>query len=48
MEEKKEQKKETKNKIRCPKCNSTFGYLRLKKKEWQCRNCGYIDSEVII
>ena len=35
-------------KNRCPKCNSTFGYLRLKTKEWCCRNCGNIDKEVIV
>jgi len=26
---------------RCTKCNSTFGYLRVKTKQWVCRSCGY-------
>ena len=28
------------NANRCPKCNSVFTYLRLKLKEFVCRNCG--------
>jgi ribosomal protein L37AE/L43A len=41
-----EEKKEKKENYRCTKCNSKFGYLRLKKKEWICRTCGNIDKEV--
>ncbi len=26
--------------MNCEHCNSTFGYVRIKKKEWICRNCG--------
>jgi len=37
--ENKEQKKH-----RCSKCSSTFGYLRVKTKEWQCRACGYVEA----
>lgn len=29
-------------KPRCEKCNSTLGYFRIKKKEFQCRSCGHI------
>ena len=44
-----EQKKEVQvEKNRCPKCNSSFGYLRLKTKTWVCRNCGNEDNGVIV
>jgi len=39
MTEKKEQIK-----YRCVRCNSTFGYLKVKTKEWQCRACGHIEA----
>lgn len=29
---------------RCIKCNSTFGYLKIKVNSWQCRSCGYLDK----
>ena len=35
-------------KNRCPKCNSSFGYIRLKTKEWICRNCGNVNPEAVI
>lgn len=31
---------------RCIKCESKFGYLRLKDKHWCCRTCGYIDGDI--
>lgn len=46
MTEKKEEQK--KEKHRCPKCNSTFGYLRIKDKIWVCRSCGNLDKEVTV
>lgn len=46
MIEKKEVEKKEKHK--CIKCNSSFGYLKLKEKAWQCRSCGYLDKEIII
>jgi len=42
MVEKKEEKIE---KHRCKKCNSTFGYLRIKDGTFVCRSCGYIEGE---
>lgn len=44
----KEKKEVPKEKIRCKKCGSYFGYLRIKDKTWQCRSCGYSDKEVIV
>ena len=43
-----EQTKEVKKKAKpkCKKCNSSFGYLKIKEKAWQCRTCGYLDKEV--
>jgi ribosomal protein L37AE/L43A len=46
MTEKKEVPKRE-NLKRCKKCNSSFGYLRIKTKEWTCRNCGFVDKEVV-
>lgn len=31
---------EMKEKIRCPQCNGTQVYLRLKNSEFVCRGCG--------
>ena len=44
----KEQRKEVEKieKHKCKKCNSSFGYLKLKEKAWQCRSCGYLDKEI--
>jgi ribosomal protein L37AE/L43A len=47
MAEKKEQT-ERKEKHRCIKCNSSFGYLRIKDKVWICRSCGTEDKEAQI
>jgi len=33
--------------LRCSKCGSASGYLRIKTYVWVCRNCGNEDSEVI-
>lgn len=45
----KEQKVDEKKEIRrCPRCNSSFGYLRIKTKEWICRSCGYKNTEVVV
>jgi ribosomal protein L37AE/L43A len=30
------------SKIRCEKCGSSFGYLRMKDHQWVCRSCGTI------
>jgi len=43
--ERDEEKKE--ERIRCVKCNSKFGYLRIKDHVWVCRSCGHEDKEVI-
>jgi ribosomal protein L37AE/L43A len=40
MEQKQIEQKKS-NKIRCNKCGSTLGYLRIKDQEWVCRNCGH-------
>jgi len=29
---------------RCQECNSTFGYLRVRANQWQCRSCGNIEE----
>jgi len=42
METQKKTNQRVKNSNRCSKCNSTFGYLRIKEKEWVCRNCGNV------
>jgi len=39
-QEKLQRKEQKKSKIRCSKCGSLFGYLRLKDRKWQCRSCG--------
>jgi len=41
------EKKEKKEKTRCEKCQSAFGYLRIKDKTWQCRSCGHVNKEVV-
>jgi ribosomal protein L37AE/L43A len=41
------EKKEAKNKTRCEKCQSGFGYLKIKDKTWQCRSCGHVNKEVV-
>jgi len=28
--------------MKCKECGNSLGYLRIKKKEWVCRNCGEI------
>jgi ribosomal protein L37AE/L43A len=43
MTEKKETEKTQKH--RCKKCNSTFGYLRIKDGEFVCRSCGFVEKE---
>lgn len=35
------EKTENDNKIKCSKCGSSFGYLRIKDKTWVCRSCGH-------
>jgi len=45
MDENKELKEE---RLRCKKCDSAFGYLRIKDHVWICRSCGFEDKEVII
>ena len=32
----------------CIKCKSSFGYLRIKTKEWICRACGNADKGVVV
>jgi len=32
---------EVKTKMRCEKCNSTFGYIRIVTKDFKCRSCGH-------
>ena len=34
--------------LRCKKCDSKFGYLRIKDHIWICRSCGYEDAEVCV
>jgi ribosomal protein L37AE/L43A len=43
--EQEEVEKPKKEKIKCSKCRSLFGYLRIKDKIWVCRSCGF-ESEV--
>lgn len=38
---KKQKQTPKEERIKCEKCKSSFGYPRLKKKEWQCRSCGH-------
>lgn len=40
-EQKREEKWEN-QKVRCKKCNSSFVYIRIAKKEVVCRSCGHI------
>ena len=28
--------------MECPECEKSFGYVRIKNREWICRNCGTI------
>ena len=44
----KEKEVEKREKHRCTKCKSLFGYLKIKEKAWQCRSCGYLDKEVVL
>ena len=46
MEKQKEVEKKEKHK--CIKCGSSFGYLRIKEKKWVCRSCGYVDPMVVV
>ena len=39
----KENKKQRKR-IKCSNCGSSFGYPRIKDKEWVCRYCGSIQK----
>jgi ribosomal protein L37AE/L43A len=48
MSDKKEKDAKSSDKIRCKKCNSTFGYLRMKDKSWICRACGFVSKEVVV
>lgn len=32
---------QNKEERKCENCESRFGYLKLKTKEWQCRSCGH-------
>lgn len=43
MENEQENQEEKKSdfKGRCPHCNSTLGYFRIRDKSWQCRSCGH-------
>jgi ribosomal protein L37AE/L43A len=47
MTQKTKEEEDTK-KIRCSKCNSTLGYLRIKDKIWVCRSCGHETKDVVI
>ena len=38
------EKREKNPRNRCPKCSSTFGYMRLRDKVWQCRSCGHSEK----
>jgi len=31
--------------MKCPKCNKEGAYLRLKTKEFVCRQCGHITKQ---
>ena len=33
------------DKFRCEKCNSTFGYVRIKDNSFHCRACGH-DTDI--
>ena len=50
MVDKKEEKEIEKIELkhRCKKCNSLFGYYKIKDKTWQCRSCGHVDEEIIL
>lgn len=26
--------------MKCPECKKEFGYMRIKSRQWVCRNCG--------
>ena len=41
----KEEKKQKRETPRCVKCNSTFGYFKIKDREWQCRCCGFVEKK---
>ena len=41
------EKKEKVEKLRCVKCGSSLGYLRIKDHVFVCRSCGYEDEEII-
>jgi len=38
------EQKEQNEKLRCPKCKSSFGYFRIKENEWVCRSCAEISK----
>jgi len=44
MKEEHEKKEE---RIRCQRCDSKFGYLRIKDHVWICRSCGFENKEVV-
>ena len=37
---KRRQKKQEKQKIRCPSCDSTYVYFRIGRHDFLCRKCG--------
>lgn len=46
-EEKEQTEKKEFEKIRCSRCNSVFGYIRIKTNKWVCRKCGYKEDMAV-
>lgn len=46
MKNKKEKQSQERNdnKRRCDNCGSGYGYLRIKEKQWVCRQCGNVQE----
>lgn len=40
----KQKEQKVRKRISCEKCNYSFGYHRIKKKEWVCRSCGHVQK----
>jgi len=45
VEKKEVQKEDAKERIKCSKCGSTLGYLRIKDKIFVCRSCGFEEEK---
>lgn len=44
MAQTKKQKEQKQRRNKCSNCGSSFGYLRIKKGEWVCRDCGNVQK----